>query len=242
MQSATSPARSAAIGYSCQFGDGRPAAAAHRFGSRDPTCDGGVGIAAGTGFERHNRSSFFVQAFGCRDRGGPGSEDTGTGQSDVREDETTVVKPPATEKTEPPPALMVQNGSSRQPKPEPEAQEAEQAPAATSIATGTSTERSVWHCRYDRDQCSESAPGNPKNFAGCFAGTDRKESPACLSSASPADSSGRHGRTAGEHFQVGQHLQRQTAEWRPGLGACGHGRGAAVEIQTVLPEWRASRS
>jgi protein TonB len=54
-------------------------------------------------------------------------------------DEVTVVKPPATEKTESSPALMVQNGSSRQSKPEPEAQEAEQAPAATSIASGTST-------------------------------------------------------------------------------------------------------
>ena len=69
---------------------------------------------------------------------GPGAKTPAPAKA-TSADEITVVKPPATEKTEAPPALMVQNGSSRQPKPEPEAQEAEQAPAATSIATGTST-------------------------------------------------------------------------------------------------------
>ncbi len=68
---------------------------------------------------------------------GPGAKTLAPAKATSTEDETTVVKPPATEKTEPPPALMVQNGSSRQPKPEPETQEVEQAPAATSIATGT---------------------------------------------------------------------------------------------------------
>ncbi len=53
------------------------------------------------------------------------------------EDDVTVVKSPATAKTEAEPALVVQNGSSRQAKPEPEAQEPEQAPAVSSIATGT---------------------------------------------------------------------------------------------------------
>jgi periplasmic protein TonB len=52
-------------------------------------------------------------------------------------DEITVVKAPATDKTEASPVLMVQSGSSR-PKPEAEAQESVQAPAVTSIATGTS--------------------------------------------------------------------------------------------------------
>jgi periplasmic protein TonB len=65
---------------------------------------------------------------------GPGAKTLAPAKAISAEDEVTVVKPPATS-----PALMVQNGSSRQPKPEPEAQEAEQAPEATSIATGTST-------------------------------------------------------------------------------------------------------
>ena len=67
---------------------------------------------------------------------GPGAKAPEPANAASAQDETTVVKPPATEKTEAQPALMVQNGS-RQPKPEPEPQEAEQAPAATSIATGT---------------------------------------------------------------------------------------------------------
>jgi periplasmic protein TonB len=54
-------------------------------------------------------------------------------------DEVTVVKAPEIDKAEASPVLMVHNGSSTQPKPEPEAQEPEQAPAATSIATGDST-------------------------------------------------------------------------------------------------------
>lgn len=70
---------------------------------------------------------------------GPGTKTLAPAKATSTEDEITVVKPPASEKTEASPALLVQNGSSRQPKPEPEAQETEQAPAATSIATGTST-------------------------------------------------------------------------------------------------------
>ena len=55
------------------------------------------------------------------------------------EDGITVVKSPATAKTEPSPALMVHNGSSIQPKTGSEAQESVQAPAVTSIANGTSS-------------------------------------------------------------------------------------------------------
>jgi protein TonB len=70
---------------------------------------------------------------------GPGAKTPGPAKAMLATDEATVVKAPATEKTEAAPVLMVQNGSSTQPKPEAEAQEPEQAPAATSIATGTST-------------------------------------------------------------------------------------------------------
>ena len=70
---------------------------------------------------------------------GPGAKTPGPAKAMPATDEATVVKAPATEKTEAAPVLMVQNGSSTQPKPEAEAQEPEQAPAATSIATGTST-------------------------------------------------------------------------------------------------------
>ncbi len=52
-------------------------------------------------------------------------------------DEVTVVKAPATDKTEAAPVLVVRNGSSTQPKAEPESQESVQAPAVTSIASGT---------------------------------------------------------------------------------------------------------
>jgi protein TonB len=52
-------------------------------------------------------------------------------------DEVTVVKAPATDKTEAAPVLVVRNGSSNQPKAEPESQESVQAPAVTSIASGT---------------------------------------------------------------------------------------------------------
>jgi periplasmic protein TonB len=69
----------------------------------------------------------------------PGAKTAVTAKATPTENEVTVVKPPATEKTEAAPALMVQNGSSRQPKPEPEAQESEQAPAATTIATGSTS-------------------------------------------------------------------------------------------------------
>ncbi len=70
---------------------------------------------------------------------GPGAKTPGPAKATPATDDATVVKAPATEKTEAAPVLMVQNGSSTQPKPEAEAQEPEQAPAATSIATGTST-------------------------------------------------------------------------------------------------------
>jgi periplasmic protein TonB len=64
---------------------------------------------------------------------------TSTPAKAVPEDEITVVDGPATSvKPEPAPVLMVQNGSSTQPKAEPEVQEPVAAPAATSIATGTS--------------------------------------------------------------------------------------------------------
>jgi protein TonB len=69
----------------------------------------------------------------------PGAKTPVPAKATPAENDVTVVKPSATEKTEASPALMVQNGSSRQPKPEPEAQESEQAPAASTIATGSST-------------------------------------------------------------------------------------------------------
>lgn len=53
------------------------------------------------------------------------------------EDESAVVKAPATAKAAPSPALKVQNGLSTQPKPQPEVQES--APAVTSIATGANS-------------------------------------------------------------------------------------------------------
>ena len=68
---------------------------------------------------------------------GPGIQTPAPGQSAPAEEEVTVVQAPATDKSEPSPLLVVQNGSSRQPKPEPEVQESVQAPAATSIAPGT---------------------------------------------------------------------------------------------------------
>jgi periplasmic protein TonB len=52
-------------------------------------------------------------------------------------DETSAVKAPVAAKAEPAQALVVKNGSSTQPKTATEAQEAEQAPDATSIATNT---------------------------------------------------------------------------------------------------------
>jgi protein TonB len=52
-------------------------------------------------------------------------------------DDASAVKAPAAVKAEPPQALVVKNGSSTQPKTETEAQEPEQAPAATSIANNT---------------------------------------------------------------------------------------------------------
>jgi periplasmic protein TonB len=70
---------------------------------------------------------------------GTGAKTPAPAKSAPAEGEVTVVQAPATEKPEPSPVLVVHNGSSTQPKPEPEAQESEQAPAATSIATGTST-------------------------------------------------------------------------------------------------------
>ena len=48
---------------------------------------------------------------------------------------------------------MVQNGSSTQPKPEPETQEWSRRPAVTSIATAPTASALVRHCRYQRDQC-----------------------------------------------------------------------------------------
>ncbi len=68
---------------------------------------------------------------------GPGVKTPAPAKAAPAADEITVVKAPATEQTEASPALMVQNGSSTQPKPE--TQESEQAPEATSIATGSST-------------------------------------------------------------------------------------------------------
>ena len=52
-------------------------------------------------------------------------------------DEITIVKTPATEKTEAAPVLMVKNGPSTQSKAQAEAQESVPAPAVTSIASGT---------------------------------------------------------------------------------------------------------
>jgi len=70
---------------------------------------------------------------------GPGAKTSVPAKATPAADEITVVKTPATGQTEAAPVLMVHNGSSTQAKPEPEVQESEQAPAATSIATGTST-------------------------------------------------------------------------------------------------------
>ena len=101
------------------------------------------------------------------------------------EDDVTVVKSPATAKTEPSPALMVHNGSSIQPKAESEAQESEQAPAVTSIANGHEQQCVVRHCEHERDQCPESSPADAKNFAGRFPGTDHQESPTGVSCRKP---------------------------------------------------------
>jgi TonB family protein len=70
---------------------------------------------------------------------GPGVKTPASGKSAPAEGGATVVQAPTTDKSEPSPVLMVQNGSSRQPKPEPEVQESVQAPAVTSISTGTNS-------------------------------------------------------------------------------------------------------
>ncbi len=70
----------------------------------------------------------------------PGAKTSAPAKESIGGDEITVVDGPApTATTEPAPALIVQNGSSTRPKAEPEEQEPVQAPAATSIATGTSS-------------------------------------------------------------------------------------------------------
>ncbi len=70
----------------------------------------------------------------------PGTKTSVPAKTSATEDEITVVDGPATSaQTEPAPVLMVQNGSSTRPKAEPEEQEPVQAPAATSIATDTSS-------------------------------------------------------------------------------------------------------
>ena len=63
---------------------------------------------------------------------GPGGKSSTPAKATPAEDEITIVKAPATDKTQAAPVLMVKNGS---PKPEPEAQEPVQAPAVTSIAS-----------------------------------------------------------------------------------------------------------
>jgi periplasmic protein TonB len=68
---------------------------------------------------------------------GPGLKPPAAGKAAPAEDQATVVKAPATDKTEASPVLRVQNGSSTQPKTEAEPQESEQAPAVGSIASGT---------------------------------------------------------------------------------------------------------
>ena len=71
---------------------------------------------------------------------GPGGKTPAPVKAAPAEHEITVVNAPtATSNPEPEPVLIVQNGGSTQAKPEPEAQEAVQAPAATSIATGASS-------------------------------------------------------------------------------------------------------
>ncbi len=113
----------------------------------------------------------------------------------------SAVKAPAAVKAEPSQALVVKNGSSTQPKMETEAQEPEQAPAATSIATNTNNSALSGLVNTIRSQCHKSSPADAENFAGRFAGTDRQESSADLSSAGPADAAGRQSRTAGEYLQ-----------------------------------------
>jgi protein TonB len=68
---------------------------------------------------------------------GPGLKASTAAKATPAEDEITIIKAPATEKTEAAPVLKVKNGSSTQAKPEPEAQEPVQAPAVTSIASGS---------------------------------------------------------------------------------------------------------
>jgi periplasmic protein TonB len=70
---------------------------------------------------------------------GPGAKPSVPAKAASAADEITVVKAPAPDQTAASPVLMVHNGSSAQAKAEPEVQESEQAPAATSIATGAST-------------------------------------------------------------------------------------------------------
>jgi protein TonB len=71
---------------------------------------------------------------------GPGIKTPAPAKAAPAQDEITVVDGPAAAKPEPAPALVVQNGSSTRPKAEPEVQEPVQAPAATSIATGSSSD------------------------------------------------------------------------------------------------------
>lgn len=71
---------------------------------------------------------------------GPGTKTSAPAKAAPAEDEITVVDGPAAAKPEPAPALVVHNGSSTRPKAEPEVQEPVQAPAATSIATGSSSD------------------------------------------------------------------------------------------------------
>lgn len=70
---------------------------------------------------------------------GPGVKTSNPAKATPAEDEITIVKAPATDNREAAPVLMVKNGSSTQPKPEPEAQESVQAPAVTSIGSGATT-------------------------------------------------------------------------------------------------------
>ena len=66
----------------------------------------------------------------------PGSKSPLPAKAAPAEDEVAAVKTPATVKTEPAPALIVHNGTSTQAKAQPEGQEPEQAPEASSVASG----------------------------------------------------------------------------------------------------------
>ena len=172
----------------------------------------------------------------------PGTKASVPAKTPAVANDVTVIKAPGQAKPEQPETLVVKNSPAAEAKAEPEPQEPEQAPAPASIATDSSSNVLSGLVNTNAVNVQKAPAQTLRLSQGVSQGLLIKRVQPEYPAQARQMRSGRQSRIAGEYLQDRQHHGGQAVERRRDIGARRYRRSPAVEIQTLLSEWRAHRN